>query len=362
MQETCVEKKYLFKNALILFVQVILGGGRRHWLPKVARDPEQTLEEGRRLDGRNLIDDWLRDKKKKNQRAEYVWNKQQLDAVSVASVDYLLGLFSYSHMDFEAERDKKSTGDPSLAEMTAKALKILLKNPRGFFLFVESGRIDHAHHYNNPYRALDETLSLDEAVMMVLSMVDPSDTLVVVTSDHSNVLTLGGLATPRGNPILGTDTKPSDMDGLPYSSLLYGNGPGYTSPRAIPSNTSEEERNAVHGAAVPRQWATHGGEDVPVYAQGPLARELFSGTVDQSYIPHAIAYIACLGHQKSRCSEVKNETKESTSCAVTEGPKSRSGLVLASSVMSDDNKVASKSAIHYCRVIISTLLVIILVS
>lgn len=57
------------------------------------------------------------------------------------------------------------------------------------------------------------------------------------------------------------------MDGLPYSSLLYGNGPGYTSPRAIPSNTSEEERNAVHGAAVPRQWATHGGEDVPVYAQ-----------------------------------------------------------------------------------------------
>lgn len=57
------------------------------------------------------------------------------------------------------------------------------------------------------------------------------------------------------------------MDGLPYSSLLYGNGPGYTSPRAIPSNNSEEEKNAVHGSAVPRQWATHGGEDVPVYAQ-----------------------------------------------------------------------------------------------
>lgn len=67
--------------------------------------------------------------------------------------------------------------------------------------------------------------------------------------------------------LTGTDPKPSDMDGLPYSSLLYGNGPGYTSPRAIPSNNSEEEKNAVHGSAVPRQWATHGGEDVPVYAQ-----------------------------------------------------------------------------------------------
>lgn len=71
-----------------------------------------------------------------------------------------------------------------------------------FDLF-QGGRIDHAHHYNNPYRALDETLALDDAVMTVLSMVDLSDTLVTVTSDHSHVLTLGGLATPRGNPILG---------------------------------------------------------------------------------------------------------------------------------------------------------------
>ncbi|KAG8318797.1 hypothetical protein J6590_105548 [Homalodisca vitripennis] len=106
-------------------------------------------------------------------------------------------------MEFEAERDQRSTGDPSLAEMTTKALKILMKNPNGFFLFVESGRIDHAHHYNNPYRALDETLVLDDTVLTVLSTVNLSDTLLVLTSDHSHVLTLGGLATPRGNPILG---------------------------------------------------------------------------------------------------------------------------------------------------------------
>lgn len=48
------------------------------------------------------------------------------------------GLFAYSHMEFEAERDQKASGDPSVAEMTAKALKILMKNPHGFFLFVES--------------------------------------------------------------------------------------------------------------------------------------------------------------------------------------------------------------------------------
>ncbi|KAG8242953.1 hypothetical protein J6590_055676 [Homalodisca vitripennis] len=340
-------------------VQVILGGGRRHWLPKVARDPEQTSEEGRRLDGRNLVDDWLREKKKKGLRAEYVWNKQQLESVNVDRTDYLLGLFAYSHMDFEAERDQRPTGDPSLVEMTAKALKVLLKNPHGFFLFIESGRIDHAHHYNNPYRALDETLVLDDTVMTVLSMVDLTNTLVVLTSDHSHVMTLGGQATPRGNPILGVDPKPSDIDGLPYSSLLYGNGPGYVSPRSIPSNSSGKEKNAVHGSAVPRQWATHGGEDVPVYAQGPLATLLFSGTVDQSFIPHAIAYIACLGPQKARCAAFENTTQNVPGCVATEGPASQgAGQVLASSVISDDNSVASSAQTFSPRTVFLILLVV----
>jgi alkaline phosphatase len=68
----------------------------------------------------------------------------------------------------------------------------------------------------------------------------------------------------------GVDSKTSDVDGLPYSTLLYGNGPGFSQPRPVPSNSSSSEmagRNSVHGAAVPRQWATHGGEDVPIYAQ-----------------------------------------------------------------------------------------------
>lgn len=80
---------------LILLIQfdfkVLLGGGRRHWLPKVAQDPEQPTDEGRRLDGRNLIDDWIRDKKKRNIKAEYVWNNSQLDKIDAKNVDYLLG-------------------------------------------------------------------------------------------------------------------------------------------------------------------------------------------------------------------------------------------------------------------------------
>jgi alkaline phosphatase len=72
-----------------------------------------------------------------------------------------------------------------------------------FFIYT-GGRIDHAHHYNNAYRALVETLALEAALLAALPLVDLADTLLVLTADHSHVMTLGGLATPRGNPILGT--------------------------------------------------------------------------------------------------------------------------------------------------------------
>ncbi|KAI4501961.1 hypothetical protein M0802_002643 [Mischocyttarus mexicanus] len=184
-------------------INVILGGGRRHFVPKVTLDPEEPDKEGRRLDGRNLIEEWSRNNRIRKVSSRYVSNKEQFDNVDPRQVNYLLGLFAYSHMDFDVDRNTNGTGDPSLTEMTLKALHILAKNPEGYFLFVEGGRIDHAHHYNNAYRALDETLALEKAVRAVMKEVDLTETLIVVTADHSHVLTLGGLATHRGNPILG---------------------------------------------------------------------------------------------------------------------------------------------------------------
>lgn len=130
------------------------------------------------------------------------------------------------------------------------------------------------------------------------------------------------------------------MDGQPYTTILYGNGPGYSTPRIIPLNTTVEDRNQVHSSAVPRQWATHGGEDVPVYALGPLATTLFTGTFDQSYIPHAIAYSACLGEHRLRCQGIDNYTlSQLHSCLspeVSSVSAAGSPVVIASSVMADD--------------------------
>lgn len=77
------------------------------------------------------------------------------------------------------------------------------KKPFEIIVNLLGGRIDHAHHYNNPYRALEETLVLESTLKAIMAKVDLSETLIVVTADHSHVMTMGGLATPRGNPILG---------------------------------------------------------------------------------------------------------------------------------------------------------------
>ncbi|KAG7212353.1 hypothetical protein KM043_012674 [Ampulex compressa] len=313
-------------------IDVILGGGRRHFVPKVTLDPEEPDKEGRRLDGRNLIDEWSRNHGRLNIPAKYVANKEQFEDVDPRKVDHLLGLFAYSHMDFDIERDTNGTGDPSLAEMTIKALRILAKNSKGYFLFVEGGRIDHAHHYNKAYRALDETLALEEAVRSVMKEVDLTETLLVVTADHSHVLTFGGLSTHRGNPIFGSDSKVSDVDGQPYTTLLYGNGPGYKQPRNI---LREAGKDSMQTAGVPRKWATHGGEDVPVFAIGPLANVLFSGSIDQSYIPHAIAYASCLAHHASRCSRESTSSNDTMSVPISCPSAEPNSAAISSDVMND---------------------------
>lgn len=70
---------------------MILGGGRRHFVPKVTLDPEEPDKEGRRLDGRNLIEEWSRNHRKRNIASKYVANKEQFEKIDTRRVSRLLG-------------------------------------------------------------------------------------------------------------------------------------------------------------------------------------------------------------------------------------------------------------------------------
>ncbi|CAM1323709.1 ALPL (predicted) [Pycnogonum litorale] len=293
-------------------INVILGGGRRHFLPETERDPEYPGQFGRRTDGRNLIDDWLASKKSRGQTAEFVWKKEDFDKINTENTDYLLGLFEHGHMAYVDTRNDGPSGEPSLAEMTTKALDILQKNHYGFFLMVEGGRIDHSHHFSNAKRALQETLAFEEAIIAAIAKVNPENTLMVVTADHSHVFTFGGYP-KRGNPIFGLDSKLSDIDNMPYTTLLYGNGPGYDhrypGGRQNVTNMNTDDINYIQQSAVPRRWETHGGEDVPVYAHGTMSH-LFRGVIEQTYIPHALAYAACIGPYMNQCQRTFEDPSE----------------------------------------------------
>lgn len=100
----------------------------------------------------------------------------------------------YDVTDKEEQSKWTDFKEPTLAEMTEKAIKILSKNPNGFFLLVEGGLIDKRHHSGRAVRAVSEALDLESAVQMALTLTNRQDTLLVVTSDHSQGMNFAGYA------------------------------------------------------------------------------------------------------------------------------------------------------------------------
>lgn len=268
-------------------IDVVLGGGRAQFLPETASDPEYPEQSGRRTDGRDLIEEW----QQRGPARHFVWNDTQFRALDPDAPAQVLGLFEPSHMQFDADRERDAAGEPSLTEMTEFAIRRLAQGPRGFFLMVEGGRIDHGHHGGNAYRALTDTVAMADAVAAALALTDPAETLILVTADHSHTLTLSGYPR-RGNPILGKVETPFggpglDSAGRPYTTLGYANGPGHQTPLRDLTEVDTEAHDFLQPATVPLSGETHGGEDVAAFAHG-LNAEAVRGVMEQNRLFHVM--------------------------------------------------------------------------
>ena len=299
-----------YSSAAIDGIEVVMGGGRRHFLPNLesanSSDAESEIE-GDRTDGRNLVEEWA----SLNPSGVYIDSQQGFDKLDTSSTEQLFALFNESHMRYAADRHNDIAGEPSLSAMTVKAIEILDNNPAGFLLVVESGRIDHGHHAGSAYAALEDTIEFSRAVQSAVDKTNTEETLIIVTADHSHVFTMAGYP-KRGNPILGkvinvgSDKPALAADGMPYTTLGYANGLGYrdlsdqtdadhsyhSGPLAGRQDLSKVDTETAgfhQEALVPRKSETHGGEDVAIYAQGPGAH-LVTGTNEQSIIFHVINY------------------------------------------------------------------------
>ena len=291
-------------------IEVVMGGGRRHFLPKdeAFNSPDAASSvEGDRTDGRDLTAEW----QAAYANGVYVYDQTGFDAINPETTERVFGLFNESHMQYEADRKNDIAGEPSITEMTEKAIQILDNNDEGFFLMVESGRIDHSHHAGSAYGALTDTIEFANAIQRAADLTNPQDTLIIVTADHGHVFTIAGYP-KRGNPILGkvvgvgSDEAATAADGMPYTTLGYTNGLGF---RDFGNETNADEtynfdpdagRKDLNNvdttstgyhqeALVPKSSETHSGEDVGVYASGPGAF-LVNGTNEQSVIFHVMDY------------------------------------------------------------------------
>ncbi|WP_235902620.1 alkaline phosphatase [Sandarakinorhabdus oryzae] len=270
---------------------VALGGGSARFLP--------AGKGGMRDDGRNLVDEWV----KAWPQGKFVADAKGLRALNSRDTAPVLGLFNPDHISFEV--DRKDDAEPGLPEMAgfalAKLQAVSKASGKGYYLMIEGGRIDHAHHGSNPYRALKEAQMFSATVAEVLKRVNLNDTLVLVTADHSHVLTMAGYP-ERGNDILGYIKPPAsggegdgglspegyalDDRGQPMTTLSYANGPFVSRglSRTLPPTDPNYLANKTYGTAS----ESHGGEDVALFAEGPRA-DLVRGVMEQNVIFHIMA-------------------------------------------------------------------------
>lgn len=292
-----------------LDIQVLLGGGRAYFLPNTTADPEYSEQSGSRTDGKNLVEQWKTAQQDKNRKAKFVYDRAGFDNVTADNTDYLFGMFEPKRVQEETTRRINNT-EPSVAEMTKKAIEILKKNPKGFYLFIEGANIDMGHHMNRARMALEETLAFEAAVDTVVRMTSSDNTLVIVSADHSHAFSFGGYSA-RGQDILSIANNSYNPEGLLdesgnyYTVLSYGNGPGFVPLEDRVNLTLEENKNYykedhVYNSPFKLPYETHGGADVPIFASGPMSH-IFTGVHEQTFIANGMAYAACIGRNKKHC-------------------------------------------------------------
>ncbi|PEC22305.1 alkaline phosphatase [Bacillus cereus] len=173
----------LAKQQVYQNIDVVLGGGKAALLP--------VKSNGIRKDGEDLV------KVIREKGYDFVEMK---DALLNAKSDKIWGSFSDNALAFDMDREATNPEQPTLSQMTEKAIQILSKDKDGFFLFIEGSKPDWAAHANDPIGMISDVLAFDNAVAEALKFAKKDgNTMLIALADHGNSgISIGNMNTTKG--------------------------------------------------------------------------------------------------------------------------------------------------------------------
>lgn len=269
-------------------IDVVLGSGEKYFTKEVRGDGEDLVSEI------------------KNLGYDYVTSIEEMNS---SDSEKIWGMFAPVDMAYDFDRDPSK--EPSLAEMTSKAISTLSKNENGFFLLVEGSKVDWAAHANDPIGVISDTLAFDDAVKVALDFAKKDgNTVVISVTDHGNGgITIGNTATDSNYDKLHIDEyieplKKATLTGEGVEKLLNDDRSNIVeviSKYYGVDDLTEEEIKAIKdteagslnytvGPIISKRanigWTTtgHTGEDVPLYIYAPSNCEKLSGVVENTDI------------------------------------------------------------------------------
>ncbi|WP_040213557.1 alkaline phosphatase [Clostridium polynesiense] len=290
----------LMKQQIYNSLDVVLGGGNRFFTPEAG---------GKRADGKDLIETI------KGLGYEYVTTKE---GMKESNSSKLWGAFADKDLQYDIDRIAAKSEEPTLAEMSKKAIEILSKDKDGFFLMIEGSKIDWAAHDNDPAGMAGDIAAFDAAVKVALDFAKKDGNTVVVSSaDHGTGGPIIGGINPKYSSVTfkdSIDRLKSAKISLEYANTLLKGADdnkvreifkdfyGINDPTAEEIAMAKNEKiNKVISNRANISWAYggHNGGDVGLYNYAPIGSEKLGGVVDNTEVGRYMARVLGLDLDKT---------------------------------------------------------------
>lgn len=249
-------------------IDVIMGGGLAQFLP--------ADKNGERQDGRDLLIEFRRN------GFDVLQTRAELEAIPAWKKSKILGLFSRGDLAFTNEIEARAQ-QPSLSDMTRRAIELLQYNPGGYLLVVDAGLMRNAAQENNAERTLAETVELDRSIAVARRYAGEKSTMIVCGDMAVGGMNLNGFPfrNDSGIAILGLNSA-----GQPW--ITWGAGPNglrsygaVKTPNELPNET--ENREQPEPGAFYTKWALPTVEDTVAIGSGRGA-EMLQGSQDSTVV------------------------------------------------------------------------------